>query len=459
MNPADPIIASAKTPEGDTIFLVGSKTSEGLAETIDEFHVVNKEGTTYVHLDDDGAIQSAVDTNGLKLELLWGENYTDVHVSILHSNASDQQQILINVDLTEPSNYTVLNTTDETVFKRDVGNYHIYKMSGAQQSASRHKRQSHQRNLANVDVLVKTCGKPESNARVFASVLQDYDEQIGSFSSSKRYVGKKSVIPGKYKIHIPTNIASESEGGYGDACDAIEMVLRKACGIYSKANKFVMSVLNIKASTLVCGYAVHVLPPPLRPFQTLVVRICKATFKGVELYCKKVNKKLPLIKKTPAQLICDAITEFVDTAIDTSNEVRIFFTPSAIFPKGNTVTAEGNMLTLSPGSNNITTHFIINNDQSVVEITHFEVNPIDPIPGQSYVVTISYKCHSSSVQVTMSVVGTDDYMKTITCSARSGSTCTLSVPGAAALVRDTVTVIINDPGTSTSITRTVTIIF
>ena len=463
VNPADPIIASAKTPEGDTIFLVGSKTSEGLAATIDEFHVVNDEGTTYVHLDDDGAIQSAIDSNGLRMELIWGENYTNVHISILLSNATDQQQILINVDLMDLANDTFVNATDEALFKLDVGSYHVYKKLGTHKSTSRHKRQPHQRNSAKVDVHVKTCEEPELNAQVFADVLQDYDEQTGSFSSSSTYVGKKSITLGKYEIYIPTNVVAESGRNYGDACDAIEMVLSKACGIYSNVNK-VLNLVNIDASTLVCDYAGRALTfilPYLRPFKTPVVRVCKTAFKGVDWYCNRVNKNLPIVKKTPAQLFCDAITEFIDTGIDTSNGVKVLFTPFAVFPKGNTVTVEGKVLTLSPRSNNISTQFFINNDRlNMVEITSFEVSPVDPAPLESYKVTISYKCYSSSIQVTMSIVGTDNYRNTITCSAQSGPVCTLSVPGAHALVMDTVTVTINDPGTSTtSIIRTVTIIF
>ena len=460
VNPADPIIAAAKTPEGDTIFLIGNKTSDGLPTSADEFQIVNEEGNTYVSLDDNGAIQSAVNSDGLQMDLIWGENYTRVHVSLVLNNGSDQQQVLINVDLTEAINTTLLNSTDQPVKKRDVGSDRLYEGSDTEQIVQRRtKRQTRPLNSAKVDVLVQTCGEPEPNARVFANVLVNYDEETGSFDTSTRFTGRKSDNPGEYEVYIPTSAASEIGGRIGDICDDIEMVLSDACDVYSTINDIAERFTKHEAKSLICfavGKALPVVIPQLRLLR--VFRFCRAAFKGVDWYCNNANKDLPVIQKTPAQLFCDAITDNVDRGIDFFNEERVLFTPFAVFPRGNTVMGEGQVITVPTGSSDIATRFTIHNDQlDEVTITCFVIVPVDPAPNESYTVHVSYECYNSRIQVTMSIIGTDNYSDSISCD--SGPDCMLFVPGAEALVMDTVTVTISDEATSSLITRTVTIIF
>ena len=461
VNPADPIIAAAKTAEGDTIFLIGNKTSDGLPTSADEFHIINEEGTTYVSLGDDGTIQSAVNSDGLQMDLIWGENYTHVHVSLVLNNGSDQQQILINVNLTEPINNTSFNLTDQSINKRDLGSIsHVYEGPDREQITRRGiKRQTRPVNSAKVNVFVQTCQEPEPNARVFANVLVNYDEETGGFDSETRLMGRKSDKPGEYKVYIPTSAASEIGERTSEICDGIEMVLRKACGGYSKINKIAKFFTGYEAKSLVCfavGKGLPIVFPQLRLLP--IYRFCRTAFKGVDWYCSNVNKKLKVIKKTPAQLICDAINNTIDRTIDYFNIEKLHFTPTAVFPTGNSVTGEGQVITVSTGSSEIATRFTIHNDQlNEVKIKHFAVVPVDPSPGESYVVQVSYECYSSRIRVTMSIIGTDNYRNSITC--LSGPSCTLRVPGAAALVMDTVTVMISDEATSTLVTRTVSIIF
>lgn len=464
VNPADPVIASSETPDGDTILLVGTKTLDGVATSADEFHIVNDEGTVYTRLNDNGAIKSVVNSDGSRMEFLWGENYTSVHVSLLLNNVSDQRQILINIDLTKPLNTTSSDLTNQTLLKRniDLEERQIFRQPGKKHITNRHKykRTSQPRtqpmNSATFNVLVQTCAEPEPDASVFADVLTQYDEETGTFSESKRYVGKKSIYPGKYQIHIPTSQAAETQD-YGDVCDAVEMVLSDACRVYSKINKVVRIFTPIKISTLICNYVV----PRIPAFRILpVTKICNAAFKGVDLYCSKLNKKknFKFVRKTPAQLFCDAVTAYVDTFIEPSSDMKLSFTPYAVFPSGNVVKGEEKTLTFTSSLSSLNLNFTINQVDALT-ITRFDVTPFDPTPHESYTVSVSYKCYSPQVHATISIIGTDGYRDSRNCYASTGSECMLFVPGAFALVQDVVTIVIDDPVTSTSITRTVTIIF
>lgn len=155
-------------------------------------------------------------------------------------------------------------------------------------------------------------------------------------------------------------------------------------------------------------------------------------------------------------MICDAVSGIIDPVIDNFNEQNIFFKPYAIFPDGNTVSAEGQILDLPPGSSVVSTTFNIVNDNSRVSIVSTTVVPTDPNPFESYAVTVFYECYSINTVVIMTIVGTDGYVDSTSCG--NGPTCVLFVPGAEALVVDTVTISITDPNFE-SANSVLTIIF
>lgn len=181
-----------------------------------------------------------------------------------------------------------------------------------------------------------------------------------------------------------------------------------------------------------------------------VYRFCKTAFRGLKKLCDIANKDLGN-EITPARLFCDALP-LVDNGIDLLGQETVLFTPFAVFPSGNMVTAPGQVIRLSSGSSTVSEVFNIVNDQNNV---HFSVFPFDPAPGENYAVTVTYECFSADFVVTMDIVGTDDYTDQIFC--MDEATCVLYVPGAEALVQDTVTVAIED--TSATIVRRIFIIF
>ena len=452
VNPLDPIIMSVETSEGDTIYMLGNKTSDGLPQSINEFHIENGEETTYVKLDSDGLLTSAINNDGLQMDLFWNENFTMLHISLVLGNGSEQ--VSVNIDLDEPvdNNFTDFEEAEVTsTMKRSVPKH-------TQNYIQRIKRQSDgvSQNFANIAVSVESCSQPESDAIVYADVLLDYDQDTGSHGGSVRYSGIKTQLPGTYHILIPTSKASDIGDMAEKICDKIEMILGKVCDIYSKTNDFVRLFSKHEADSVICfllGRGLQTAFPALRVVP--VYRFCKTAFKGLKSYCKYANKDLGN-GFTPANLVCDALP-LVDNGVDILRQTDILFTPSAIFPQGNRVTVQGRVLSLPPGFSSITDNdmFTVENDQSDLSITQFIVQPFDPVPDEDYAVTVSYKCYSSNFRVHMSIIGTDSYTDSTSCF--SGPSCVLHVPGAEALVRDLVTVTAQD--TSVTIVRRIIILF
>ena len=467
VNPADPIVMSVETSDGETIYMLGNKSSDGLPQSVDEFHIENVEGTTYVTMGSDGSIASAINTDGFQLDFIWGENFTTLHASIVAGNGSEQ--LSINIDLSESvdDNFTDFEEVDTNKRKRSAKSEmhvlqdNIYTQKGHEKSgqymqqtkSSRMERQSESQNFANIAVLVESCSMPENNARVFADVLLDYDEDTGSFVDSTRYTAIKTQVPGEYNVRIPTSDASDIGDRAGMICDKIEMILGKVCSAYSKANDFVKLFSKHEADSVICftlGNALKLAFPALRLVP--VHRFCKTAFRGFKTYCNTANRDLGG-GFTPANILCDALP-LVDNGIDILQQENILFTASAFFSRGNTVTAPGRVFRISPGSSTVNGMVTVQNDQNKVRITRINVFPFDPAPLQDYDVIVSYECYSS-IFVRMSIIGTDNYRDTVVCT--TGPNCLLSVPGAEALVQDTVTVTAQDA--STMIVRRIVIIF
>ena len=117
-NPLDPVIIGAKTPDGDNIYMIGEKDSNGNPTKVQRFEVVDLDGnSTFTELDENGTITSAVDSSGMTMRFKWDSNYTSVQVTLVLPDLS--QQITINVDLTDNTTNATLDLEDE-LFTNEV---------------------------------------------------------------------------------------------------------------------------------------------------------------------------------------------------------------------------------------------------------------------------------------------------------------------------------------------------
>ena len=456
VNPADPVILSVETPEGDVIYMLGNKSSNtGVPQSVDEFRVENDETTTFISMNEGGRIGSGYDSAGLQMDLVWDENQTSVYVSIVFNNGTEQ--LTINVNFSEPVGENITENEEQVFTKRSLHeNGYPQEKTDSVNDLIKTKRQSSTQNYASVFVSTETCDEPESNANVFADVLLGYDEQDRSFEQSTQYGGLTTSTNGEYEVRIPTSSASDIGEQSGEFCDAVEMFLSQVCDYYSKANKVTKFFSGKNFDSVFCfllGNGLRLAFPALRLLP--VFRFCKNIFKPLKWYCNNVNEDIKNTDTSPAELICDSLP-LIDNGVDFFNTKKVLFTPSAIFPQGNRVQGNSEVLSIPPGGSRVPNTFHIVNDQDQLKITHFSVTPFDPAPGEDYIVLVSYSCFSStSLSVRMSIVGTDGYSDVVVC--YFGPSCSLHVPGAEALVRDDVIVTIRSG--SSSISRKVVIIF
>jgi hypothetical protein len=466
-NPSDPIILAANAPDGDTIYMIGEKDSDGNPINIERFYTVEPDGnTTYTILNENNTITSARHSSGMTMNFNWNENSTEVYLDVIVPELQQQVTITINLlrndtNSTELDEFDELTNEEDSISKRDIRDSYIGKNRRRSSDVSeidetnviqdkklyKIKRNAQPSNSARVSVSVESCGSPENNAIVQADVTQG--------DTTNQYNGKLSATPGLYYIHIPTktSISEVAE----DVCDKIEMALDKACSWYDKVNKVVKLFSKHSLEKLLCFYLGKGLQliPQLRLIP--IYKFCKQIFKGINYYCDKINAPVVNgleIKKS--ELICDLIAEVTDTSIDPLLNTSIHFAPFAILSNGRFLSGTGRDLTLQPGTSQLPTTFNIS-DNSILQIHGLTFNPPDPRPHQPYIATAEYACFTPSTMVTMNIVGTDGYTKAITCIG--GPTCNLSVPGAVALVRDVVTASAFDSTTQQFAVLEATIIF
>ena len=452
VNPSSPVFFSANTEDGDQVFVIGEKDSDGIPIKVERFETVDSDGnSTYVKFDSNSTvISSAIDSDGMKMDFNWDvdSNYTRVTVSIYMPDIG--QEIIVNLDLTDNITNTSLDLGfDSSTKKRSIsGRQHVKRTEGilpsdiydddVKRSHITAKRRVQQQNTARVSVNVESCGMPENDAIVYAD--SEYN------GAANVYIGELSSTPGLYYIDIPTAPASTLGADIGSVCSAIESALSSACDWYGDIKKYLnyaLSFIGVKhdAEKVFCfslATALKVIPQArLIPIH----KFCRKIFKGINTVCKKVGTTVG--EERAGELICDAITEYTDNAIDAFRDINILFVPHAIFPGGEKHSASGRTLSLGPGTSNIATTFTIS-DGATLKINSLTITPPDPVPHQSYRAYLTYQCYTTATLVTMTIVGTDSYTDTRYCT--NGPTCVLYVPGAEALVVDTVTVSITDNG-------------
>ena len=384
---------------------------------MDFFHIVSKDGNvTDVHLGDDGTPVRAASDDGARIDFTWGDN--TVHLAAVTSDGTSQ--VNINIDLSDTSSRRKREVNELVKHPRDSPRY----------IQSRHRRQDDSMD-AMVCINVTSCGTSECDARVGAEVSVGYNNETRKYNSVMQVFGEETDTECVFKVTLPIQPASES----ATACKQVEESIKNTCDWYrtqQDANTKEGGIL------LICLALNGALPLSRRGGS--LSTLCKNSFKGFEVFCgdsDKTDEADP--GKSNRTTVCDVVTNVLDSALGAHEGSTILFRPYAVFENGGKVYADEKMLELVPGTIGCC---VIENPSTTPTVHNLVVTPLDPDPGQNYVVTITYTCTTSKVSVTMNIVGTDGYTKTVNCVG--GDTCTLDVPGAEALVEDTVTVNIRD---------------
>ncbi|XP_066297027.1 uncharacterized protein [Branchiostoma lanceolatum] len=175
---------------------------------------------------------------------------------------------------------------------------------------------------------------------------------------------------------------------------------------------------------------------------------CSGGFGAVQMFCDAIGFNAAEEEATD---LCQKVTGTVDSF----TPEPVLVVPKAVFSSGEEVSAPGKVV--SPGNANQTLPAFSIASGSGHVISSVDINPRDPLPGQSYVAHAQFVCTDVTTVATMKIVGTDGYQNEVQC-AGAISECTLHVPGAQELVVDVVTISLH-AGALPAVSREYVIVF
>lgn len=258
---------------------------------------------------------------------------------------------------------------------------------------------------APANVSVRECGTAISGARVI--VIREEQGLAPTYPAQQ-------VGEGLYRAMVP--VGSPGPGAsFAEQCSALIENVGNVCDAFDQAG----GPRTAPAMLLACI--------SLRAPQLIVA--CQAAVTAFVGYCEFSTLIGPV-----GDAICAAIGERLD---EPSASLQ-FYTARAYFPSG----AQGESATVSaPRTGPIPSMSIEAGDLAGPALTSI-ILPPDPGPGQGYEILISASCRANADAISIQVSGTDGYQDSTSCQlTNKQGGCRLSVPGGAAGVADTITIV------------------
>lgn len=449
---------TVETTESEQLQVLGDKDEDGVASGVESLIFDDGQGnTTFVTLNTSNSLMDTISMlSGTYLHFDWNENVTEVYVTAVSPGGTTQ--VAVNIDLSDIDTDNRSRRDADVLRSSSNAPSEMSKTSRVQSKiqwkSSLTKRQAG--GIAKVRVTVTRCNQPEPNAQVFAIARLNYKNIQGrpQWTGESKYMAVRSSFSGVYYVKIPIKQSSMLGKKAAKVCRKIVQVLGHGCTVVSAINPALEQRICIRIA-LAVDVATTVAPGD----SLVVLAACKAGFRAFRYYCKNFGSSPVPGGSSPADLICESIP-IADGIIDHFQTTSIYLQPYAIFPAGNRVNAVGKRLQIQPGTSGVLPYsFTIEDANNLPVLKLLTVTPTDPAPFQDYIVNARYTCATSSVTVTMRIVGTDGYTSSTFCYGNTPSSCALYVPGAAALIVDRVTVTITETTKQYSFTREVVVVF
>lgn len=473
------------TSDGDVISLIGVKAADGTLLSVNQFQIVDSEGTvTYITLEG-GVPTTAVDSSGASVKFEWSGDASIVHITTVSSDGLVRTTMDINLAET---------STEKKSFKRRAplskpfhqGERDVHQYQ-SQCTKEKTPRQTSPVTGAAVEVTVSSDGS-EKDLVVGAYAYRDYKESTMEYSRIEHYVGVETSSSGVFHIQIPTVPTSTIGKEFGDACNSIHGKVSELCTWYARVKaalkisarseevgEILSKIPGGKSLGKKAGKALNAITDPEnvicpRLLIPNAVVICSAVFKVFKWYCNNIaTPRIPVhevvddlgLNPQPelGKVVCDFVTQYMDSTIDSFGDEKVLLKPYVVFP-GSHMTAKGQVIKLTPGFTGLLPNrFSIVNDQNTnPQIISLTVFPTHPAPYEHYVVTVGYVRATDDTVTSVYVHGTDSYIDDVSCYGVH-AICVLHVPGAEGMVEDIVTVTISNPTTGYATTHTLYIQF
>lgn len=432
-NPNDPVLLDISNRDGLSVMLMGDKTPEGKATSLNQA-IINQEGeenSTELFFEN-GQISEIIATNGVRFQFNW-QNDDEVALVLIDPNTNEQLNTVIN--LKEEKLDAPVKKQSRSIITREGGSKMKIEplLSNSVQSHSNISRST-----SNVigNVYLEQCGVP-TEAQCWVDVY-DYSTLTGSFGMGK-YRGRfpcHKVGEGHYQFSLPSNY--NEHHNIADYCDAVNGVVNKICGLnaWTAPGSGAKQALCIGISATLASGLVSA------PVAAGFLVACETTSVAIDAACGLINGNMDLPEGTPNLVdgLCGLLREINYTWDD----------PLLLVPTVNALPKNiyGNAQKYEHGTQIKDTKITWGGNPT---ITTFTLNPPSPVRGQNYNAIAQLYCLPEGSKITMDIVGTDGYTdcQTQTVGNQINFTATLSVPGAESGVKDVCTVKIITPSGQT----------
>lgn len=428
-NPFDPQLLRAVTAKGDVVDYFGDKNASGGATKLRAIRVKNSGNqVTNITLDSQSRISHIQAFNGTAFKISW-TSATKFVLTALSADGSVQVNLPVDLasqtSLAESGECALCNGQQNSETLNHPELTPVDRMPRSGRSASLTVKNA-ETNLT-VDqvggsglstVNVKRCGAPVNDATVGLTIVPS-DHPLDAYTIPAVFSGN-----GSYRASIP--IQPSAGQGAEDLCTNIANALGVGCDA--------LSGLPIGAEALVCARLAQFVTAVNPAAGAAVFAACEVGFVAARLYCATLGYSSGLGTPSLAELMCGHISEVVDRfTVGNLLLIPVIFIPGkGVIPEGGSQTA--------PATGPFPTFNIDAGGQ--VEIVSFTTSPADPAPFQDYLAEALITCAPPNTRVTLSIVGTDGYSDSATATISGDANVTLTVPGAAQGVSDTVTVTI-----------------
>jgi hypothetical protein len=422
VNTTDQLLEQARSPNGDVVDYFGQKDSNGFAQSLQTIHVTRPGlGVFRYSLDSQGRPGVVETADGTSFELTW---FTNTKVFLKAISADGSHHVAVALDISTLKSGQAPASTGLKIptiqFGSRVMRYgnptSTLMCPGTKYSTPipllAASAGSCTANMTCVQVI--QCG-PADNANVSVTVSDNLS--LASLPASLIAPGT-----GVYGALMPTPGAVAHN--VGAVCDSVASVIGHVCDV---ADTFPFICLGLAAIPA----AVEFVLPCLKASESIIVA------------CEINGGGLP----PGAPGLVDGFCSVVEGGIDLASGSTLTITPIAEISGVGTLA--GSTVTTPTGGPypNLSISF-----PNEIRILSFTTDPVNPPATVGYVATASISCAPPNTQVFLSIIGTDGFTESTSCTIQGNSSCSMFVPGAlTAGIVDTLTAQVIGGPTATAV--------
>ena len=447
LNPNEPIIIDVSNNAGESVVLMGTKTSTGHADKLQQMIITipKEENPTEVFFDEEQRVQEMIAPNGVRFQFDWISE-KEIALTLIDPNTNEQLNTLVDFSKQEEQAQAINSRGVKAIQRTRKATLTIKPITEAT-PFSLHESSTRASGGIVGNVYLEQCGAA-ATAQCWVDVY-DYSNLTGSYGLGK-YRGRfacTKVGDGHYQFELPSDY--NVHHNIADYCDAINDVVGTICDFnaWTAPGTGAKQFLCLQISAALASGIVSA------PVAAGFLLACETTSTALDAGCALMNGNMELPEGTPnlGDGLCAALRE-MDYTWDTPLVLQpvVNSLPSNIYGTSQIYEADGVIkdMKVTWGGNPV--------------INSFKLEPSAPAQGVSYQAIADLYCLPTGTRVTMDIVGTDGYTDSQTTIVNDGANINyraiLGVPGAESGVKDVCTVTAVTPNGET-VTKKASLVF